>query len=255
MSLNIEALIQKKPHLEGPFRLYGKILEFTKAARELFVPMDAGPGAIALKAYPPDSVEPILRHFASIIGMPDDSLTPLQQALELEEIDFTRLPFHEVPAFSLPYPEEDLGTLLFILSKPYFLSLKDASGLHPGTWKEGRCPVCHAKPSLSSLDQEQARRLSCSFCAMTGEFDRIRCPLCLNSDISRMNMVTFDGEEGFSIYTCDACGSYLKSVEAGMLAGMTPDIADLLSLPMDIVMQEKGYVRHSPNPIGLVRMI
>ncbi len=255
MALNIEVFIRQKPHLEGPFRLYGKILAFSKAAREVLIQMNEGLHSPDLNAYPPDSIEPILRHFASIIGMPDDSLTPLQQALELGEIDFTRLPFHEVPAFSLPYSEEDLGTLLFILSKPYFLSLKDASGLHPGHWKEGRCPVCHAKPSLSSLDEEQARRLSCSFCTMTGEFDRISCPLCLNSDTSRMNMVTFDGEEGFSIYTCDACGSYIKGVEAGMLANMTPDIADLLSLPMDIVMQEKGYVRHAPNPIGMVRMI
>jgi formate dehydrogenase maturation protein FdhE len=36
---------------------------------------------------------------------------------------------------------------------------------------------------------------------------------------------------------------------------MTPDIADLISLPLDFVAQEKKYVRLSPNPIGLMRMI
>jgi formate dehydrogenase maturation protein FdhE len=35
---------------------------------------------------------------------------------------------------------------------------------------------------------------------------------------------------------------------------MTPDLADLISLPLDIVVQEKGYKRPSPNAIGMVRM-
>jgi len=35
---------------------------------------------------------------------------------------------------------------------------------------------------------------------------------------------------------------------------MTSDLADLISLPLDIVIQEKGYKRSSPNPIGMVKM-
>jgi formate dehydrogenase maturation protein FdhE len=35
---------------------------------------------------------------------------------------------------------------------------------------------------------------------------------------------------------------------------MSPDLADLMSLPLDIVMQQKGFKRRSPNPLGMVNM-
>jgi formate dehydrogenase maturation protein FdhE len=36
-----------------------------------------------------------------------------------------------------------------------------------------------------------------------------------------------------------------------MLSRMGPEVADLMSLPLDIVVQEKGFQRRSPNPIGM----
>ena len=54
--------------------------------------------------------------------------------------------------------------------------------------------------------------------------------------------------------TCDACHTYVKVVDSSLLKAMTPDLADLASLPLDIVAQEKDYVRRAPNPIGMTRI-
>lgn len=70
-----------------------------------------------------------------------------------------------------------------------------------------------------------------------------------------MNVIERGDEDGFRIDACDNCGSYLKTADAAMLSTMTPDIVDLISLPQDFSAQDKKYVRLSPNPIGLMRMI
>ena len=40
-------------------------------------------------------------------------------------------------------------------------------------------------------------------------------------------------------------------VRPDLLSHWSPDIADLVSLPLDVMVQQQGYVRRSPNPIGL----
>ena len=82
----------------------------------------------------------------------------------------------------------------------------------------------------------------------------VGCPVCLNDDDQKSNRFTFDGEEGFTITTCDHCRSYIKTVDAAMLRNVTPDVADLMSLPLDLVVQEKGYRRSAPNPLGMLKM-
>ena len=64
--------------------------------------------------------------FRRCFDLPEGTLAPFKQAMEVREIDFTRLPFGEVPSFSLPYAEDDLSMLLYLLSKPWFLSLGDS---------------------------------------------------------------------------------------------------------------------------------
>ncbi len=141
----IEEIIAKKPHLEDPLRFYEKSIRFTDAVRALGMPSRPG-----LNAYPPEFVGRIVERFLSVFDLPEGSLSPLKQALELGEIDFKRLPLLEVPAFSLPYAEDDLTMLLFLLSRPYFLGMHDVLAHDDRLWEEGRCPVCRARPSLSS---------------------------------------------------------------------------------------------------------
>ena len=64
-----------------------------------------------------------------------------------------------------------------------------------------------------------------------------------------------DDEPGFRVVTCDECQTYVKVLEYPVLKEMGFDLADLASLPLDIIAQEKGYVRLAPNPISLKKMV
>ncbi|HSA78542.1 MAG TPA: formate dehydrogenase accessory protein FdhE, partial [Nitrospirota bacterium] len=130
-------------------------------------------------------------------------------------------------------------------------SLRDTYRLGNRIWEEGRCPVCNAKPSLSWVGEDGRRQVSCSFCATTGYYDRMGCVICQNNDGPKQNVFLFEGEEGFRINTCDECKSYVKTIDAGLLSRTGCEVADLMSLPLDIVVQEKGFQRRSPNPIGM----
>ncbi len=244
----IKELIAKKPHLTDPLRFYEKAIKFMNGIRELAA---VSSGQVA---YSPENVAGIVDAFSSALELPEGTLSPLKQALELREIDFTRLPLREVPAFSLPYAEEDLTMILFLVSRPFFLALHEACGLDGRPWDDGKCPVCNAQASLSSVTENGRRQVYCSFCGATGQALRAHCPLCLNQDPAKLNIFTFTGEEGFSIQTCDACNSYVKNVEPGLISRFGPDLADLMSLPLDMVIQQKGYSRRSPNPIGMINM-
>ena len=245
----IEELIAKKPHLEDPLRFYEKSIQFMEGVMVLGVPLRPG-----LNAYPSEFIGQIVERFQSVFDLPEGSLSPLQQALELGEIDFMRLPLLEVPAFSLPYPEDDLTMLLFLLSRPYFFGMQGALPNDDCRWEEGQCPVCSARPSLSSVTSEGRQELYCSFCGMHGQYDAIGCHACHNQDSAQLDTIVFEKEAGFRVRACNACRAYVKIVDRELLMRMTPDLADLISLPLDIVIQEKGYKRSSPNAIGMVRM-
>jgi FdhE protein len=242
----IEDIIREKPHLADPFRFYERAVKFTESVRELHLLTRS-----EMNSYPRESIGRIFEIFSDAFELPEGNLSPLKRAMELSEIDFTRLTLGEIPAFSLPYPEDDLTMLLFLISKPYFLGLRDAYRLDNRIWEEGRCPVCNAQPSLSWVGEEGRRQISCSFCATTGYYDRMGCMICQNNDGPKQNVFLFEGEEGFRVNTCDACKSYVKTIEAGLLSRTGCEVADLMSLPLDIVVQEKGFQRRSPNPIGM----
>lgn len=245
----IEEIIAHHPHLEDPFRFYAKSLRFGEAVEELRIPMRPD-----LNAYPPELTDQIIQRFLSVFDLPEGALSPLQQALELGEIDFTRLPLLEVPAFSLPYPEDDLMMLLFLLSRPFFHERKRVLRLDDPFWKSGRCPVCSARPFLSTLRPDNQRQFFCPFCATQGQYDPAGCPVCENTDAAQTRVFSYEGEEGVMVHACELCRSYVKTVDGKLLGRLTPDLVDLMSLPLDIVIQEKGYKRPSPNPLGMIRM-
>ena len=244
----IKEIIAKKPHLEATLRFYERSMLFTDAVKALGMPSRPG-----LNAYPPEFIGRIVERFLSVVDLPEGSLSPLKQALELGEIDFMRLPLLEVPAFSLPYPEDDLTMLLFLLSRPYFLGMHDALLRNDRFWEEGRCPVCGARPALLS-DSPEGLQQHCSFCSTKGRFDAVGCPVCHDKDKALLKTFFVKKEKGLTVRACDLCKSYVKVVDGGLLSSVTPDLADLMSLPLDIMVQEKGYKRPSPNPIGMVRM-
>jgi FdhE protein len=249
MNAIIEDLILQKPHLADPLRFYVKVMKFMASVKDFSIVPQSGQ-----TAYPPGLAARVADSLSEALDLPEGALSPLREALERGNVDFTKLPLGESPAFSLPYGEDDLAMLLFLASRPYFLAKRDACGPVNRTWGEGKCPVCNARPALSSLSTEGRRQLHCSFCGTVGDAPRDQCPACLTIEPGSLKTYTFKGEEGFSVLVCDTCKSYAKTFDADLLSTMSPDLADLMSLPLDIVMQQKGFKRCSPNPLGMVNM-
>ena len=246
---SIEEIIAKKPSLDAPLRFYEKAVIFSGRVNTLAIPSRPGQNS-----YPSEFSGRIVDCFVSVFDMPAGILAPLKQALELGEIDFTRLPLLEVPAFSLPYSEDDLMTLLFLISRPFFFKLHEVSRHGEVFGEEGRCPVCGARPSLSSISTDGTHMRYCSFCGTKGRHDPVGCPLGHDEDTALLNTIGIARESGFTVHTCATCKSYVKTVDGDLLDRLTPDVADLMSLPLDVVIQKRGFKRTSPNPIGMVRM-
>lgn len=244
--MTIDTIIEKKPHLKDTLRLYEKVVEFNRIISGM--KMEMGCDAVS---YPPELTGRLFENFSVIFDLHANTLLPLKEAMQSGHIDLSRLPLNEIPAFSLPYHEDELSGILFLLGRPYFLQLNKSCKPGEMAWNEGRCVVCHSTPSIAFLDAEGRRRLHCSFCGTAGHFRRMGCPVCLGTDTDKINIITLEGEDGFRIDTCDACGSYWKTLTGGVLNEMLPDLADLVSMPLDIIAQGKGYRRHSPNPIGI----
>lgn len=246
--MNIEQIIQAKPHLRDALRLYERILAFLSVATEM------GRGKIRFEdvTYPPELVEPLLDAFSSVFDVPEETLVPLREAMQFGRFDLTRLPLGEVPGFGLPYHEDELRMILFFLARPYFTLLRDLHNLDSTAWEEGRCPLCNAQPSMAMLDAEGKRHLHCAYCGTTGPYRRLGCPFCLVDDASRIDIISVEGEHGLRIDACSVCNSYIKTA-----IGQSPDLdlSDLISMPLDIVAQERGFSRPSPNPVGMIRIV
>lgn len=256
MTIDIQELIEKRPHLKDPLELYAKWQGFHQQAMELLPKDRSTMSAEDAKAYPRQIANTVFDLFVSSFDLPAEELTPIKQALENGEIDFMRIPLGEIPTFpSLQLSEDELGGMLFLLSRSYFLALRETFPLDGTQWENGRCPLCSARASLTSVVDGPKRNLHCSFCGTTGPYRFIGCPSCETIDTTKLDSILSDDEPGFRVVTCQECQTYVKVIEAPILKEMTVDLADMASLPLDIVAQGKGFVRLAPNPISLKKMV
>lgn len=255
MTIDIQALIEKRPHLKDPLELFARWQNFHDKAQELLPRERSTMSSADAKAYPREIAGKIFHLFAESFDLPDKEFAPLRLALEKGAIDFMRLPLGELPPLpDLSCADEELAKVLFLLSRPYFLALRESFPLDGNGWEGGRCPLCSAQASLASIVEGPKRLLHCSFCHTSGPYRFIGCPSCGNVDTTKLNTILSEDEPGFSISACEACRTYVKVVEHPILKEMTIDLADIASIPLDIVAQGKGYARVAPNPISLKKM-
>lgn len=252
MTIDIQTLIGQRPHLKDPLELYDKCRRFHQQITQLLSEIKPAETPEQAKAYPPKIGAEISQLFASIFGLPGEVIEPLGRLQEDGKLDFMLLPTGETPEpASLPCSKDELAGILFLLARPYFLALQESFGLNGSQWQDGRCPLCSAKPALSSIIEGPKRNLHCSFCGTSGPYRFIGCPDCGTTDADKLQTILSEDEPGFRVITCDACRSYVKVLESPVLEEMTIDMADLASLPLDIIAPQKGYRRRAPNPISL----
>jgi FdhE protein len=256
MTIDIPTLIEQRPHLKDPIELYARWQQFQQELATLLPIAGEGLSAADARAYPKEAAAAVLDLFIEIFELPEEELAPLGRTLEQGEFDFMQLPLGDTPLHAAePFADEEWASLLFLLSRPYFLALRERFVLDGSTWEDGRCPLCSARAALVSIADGPQRRLHCSFCGTSGPSPRfIGCLQCGSENVDKLNTLMSDDEPGFRVATCDDCMTYVKVIEDSALQKMTLDLADLASLPLDLVAQGKGYVRQAPNPIGLKKM-
>ncbi len=237
--------IEVAPHLKEVSELYKKVLEFESAVK-LVNKYNHMKNAYC--CYMEDDIDTVVDAFSKNFSIDPEESVSIKEAMSSGKIDFMRLPSDKEAV-----PKHEFQ-LLYIISRPFFKSMKNAMNVDNIYWEEGRCPVCNAVPSLSILEKESQRKFVCSFCGSVGYFMRIGCPNCLTENSRDITIIILEGEEGMRADTCDKCKSYCKTFESELILEHSLDLLDIMSLPLDIIVQEKGFKRHSPNPVGMIKM-
>lgn len=255
MHTDIQTLIEKRPHLKDPLEFYALWQRFHQQTTQLHPFTGRTPDSDNSRSYQHEHADQVMQLFISTFNLSEQNIKPIRSALAAGQLDFMRFPLDETPDLDLPGGKDELTTILYLFSRPYFLNLRESCLLDGHRWEDGRCPLCSAKPAMASLTDDPQRILHCSWCTTSGPYRFTGCPHCGISDPSKLGTLVPEEEKGFKVVTCNECKTYLKVVESPVLAEMSIDLADLASLPLDIVAQEKGYARRAPNPIGLRKML
>jgi len=236
--------IELKPHLKDAEVLYKRISSFESAVHleNKYNPLEGA------RHYSREDARAVIHALSECLDFHPGQLGDLEHALYSGDIDFMSLVQEDHGM-----PEEEYR-LLYIVSRPFFRSMKDTVKMDDMFWADGRCPVCSAIPSLSLLQKESQRTYFCSFCGTSGNYKRIGCPACLTDDPRNITIITLEGEEGMRADTCEKCRKYVKNFEGSMMEEISVDLLDIMSIPLDIVVQEKGFTRLAPTPLGMVKL-
>lgn len=241
--MEIKDIIKEKPHLQSPLELYEKIKNLTEQCKQEKerVKLD---NDIAL-------IDIVLKNFSSVFNIPFESIYFLKDEIIKSGKNLIKEPagLWFLPIQSEELSKEELERMLFILSKPFFVFLRK-EGQQASFMETGKCPVCGTDSSLAMITENNEKIMICPVCEHGGSFFRIGCPYCFNKDSSKIEIILDDEEIRAEV--CLECNTYIKSFrENHYIKYRDPFLIDLISLPLDIVAQKRGYIRRSPNFIGL----
>jgi FdhE protein len=116
------------------------------------------------------------------------------------------------------------------------------------------CPFCGERPVCSVLRPEGEggrRSLVCSLCFTEWEFNRLRCPACASEDKDRLPVYTAEQLPHIRIEACDACNTYIKSIDLTRNGLAIPEVDEIAAVALDLWASEKGYLKLQPNLLGL----
>ncbi|MEN2994775.1 MAG: formate dehydrogenase accessory protein FdhE [Thermodesulfovibrio sp.] len=241
--MKIEEIIKEKPHLQSPLELYKRIRNFVNKCREDRERLKFDSNL--------ELFDIVLSNFSSVFDIPLESLSFLKDEVMSYNIDPVKVP-NSLWSLSIQSEElskEEIDRMLFIISKPFFVFLKKESE-QTSFMDTGKCPVCGTDSCLAMITDNNEKIMICPLCEHGGSFFRIGCPYCFNKDST--NIEIFLDDEDIRAEVCLDCNTYIKSFrETHYVKYKDPFLIDLISLPLDIVVQKKGYIRRAPNFIGL----
>jgi FdhE protein len=151
-------------------------------------------------------------------------------------------------------PAAPLEFLAFAFLQPYAEFVRCRVPLHLEGYTHSLCPFCNRKPVLGILRPQGdggRRSLLCGFCLTEWDFRRIVCPNCGEENNAKLPVYTAESFPHIRVECCDACHTYIKSIDLTKNGLAVPLVDELASLPLDLWAQEHGYAKLHPNLFGM----
>jgi formate dehydrogenase accessory protein FdhE len=216
-----------------------------QAFRPLFGQRDAGATKTLLASFP---------HFLSLV----EERAPAslaQVAHDLRNSDsnswtdlFTECWTH------IDAPTDPKEFLVLAFFQPYAEFARSQANLQLEGYTSLLCPFCSRKPAAGILRQQGdggRRSLLCGFCLTEWEFRRVICPGCGQEDHAKLPVYTAETFPYIRVECCDACQTYIKSVDLTKNGLADPVVDELASIPLSLWAQEHGYAKLHPNLLGM----
>jgi FdhE protein len=141
-----------------------------------------------------------------------------------------------------------MSPFLRLAAEQYATELKEMS-----TNEHSTCPVCGKHPDFAVLDgREHGRRyLVCVSCHLRWHYRRLGCAYCGNNDHDKLGYLLIDGMDGYKIYCCENCKSYLKTFDQRVTEVKFEGnllLENVKTLSLDLLAIDKGYLpMHGKN--------
>ena len=138
--------------------------------------------------------------------------------------------------------------------QPYAEFLRSRASLQLEGYTSLLCPFCNRKPAVAVLRQQGdggRRSLLCGFCLTEWEFRRVICPGCAQEDHAKLPVYTAAELPYIRVECCDACQTYIKSIDLTKNGLADPLVDELASVPLNLWAQEHGYAKLQPNLLGM----
>lgn len=151
-------------------------------------------------------------------------------------------------------PSDAQGLLALAFLQPYAELLRSRAGVRPASTARALCPFCNRKPCVGVLRQMGdggARSMVCSLCLAEWEFGRIICPGCGEQNDKKLPVFTATDFDYIRVECCEACKTYVKSVNLTKNGRAEPLVDELASAPLDLWAREHGYAKLQTNLLGI----
>ncbi|WP_198390030.1 formate dehydrogenase accessory protein FdhE [Burkholderia ubonensis] len=157
---------------------------------------------------------------------------------------------------ALRFAEVDPATAPFLMAALQVVWTDLASRTQPADVpfldQPGLCPVCGTHPVASVVrvggQYEGYRFLQCGLCTTEWHMVRTKCSHCDSTKGIAYHGIE-GGSEAVKAESCDECKTYRKIGYQNKDYDFEPLADDLASLTLDLLMNEAGYQRSSPNPL------
>ncbi|KWE46868.1 formate dehydrogenase accessory protein FdhE [Burkholderia ubonensis] len=157
---------------------------------------------------------------------------------------------------ALRFAEVDPATAPFLMAALQVVWTDLASRTQPADVpfldQPGLCPVCGTHPVASVVrvggQYEGYRFLQCGLCTTEWHMVRTKCTHCDSTKGIAYHGIE-GGSEAIKAESCDECKTYRKIGYQNKDYDFEPLADDLASLTLDLLMNEAGYQRSSPNPL------